>query len=376
MKHLWSRREAISAVGALGAGLAGARGEQVLPWRDLEPPPDNAGARFTDLAAVEGAVVPTDVFFVLQHGDVPRLDVSAWRLSVLGEVEREMELNLSELRSLGEVERLVCFECAGNGGTGRHGLVGNALFRGVPLAEVLARARPGAAAREVVFHGADAAEERLRGNVYPTRFARSLSVEDAFGEDVLLATEMNGEALRAEHGFPVRLVVPGWYGVAQVKWLTRIELLDRRFMGWYMAKDYVTVRGELVGGRVEHRATSVGRQRLKSVISRVVREEPGAPRYRIEGFAWNHGARILNVDVRIDDGAFRPASLAPSSSPHAWVPFTLQWRAPEPGRHRLVSRARDVHGVQPTAEEAARFKATPWENDGQVVREIEIPPQA
>jgi DMSO/TMAO reductase YedYZ molybdopterin-dependent catalytic subunit len=255
-----------------------------------------------------------------------------------------------------------------------HGLVGNAEFRGAPLRAVLEPLGIGSSAQEVVFEGADDAEERLRGNSYPARFARSLPLRDALDDDVLLAHEMNGEPLSAEHGFPLRLVVPGWYGVAQVKWLSRIELLDSRFMGWFMAKDYVTVRGTSIDGRVEHRATSVGRQRLKSLVTRVTRSraEAGLPEYFIRGLVWNDGSPLLGVEISIDDGPFEPARVEPRNSRFAWTSFRSSWKSPAPGRHRLVSRARDAKGSQPTEEEASRFKATPWENDGQVVREIVI----
>jgi hypothetical protein len=257
-----------------------------------------------------------------------------------------------------------------------HGLVGNAEFRGAPLRAVLEPLGIGSSAQEVVFEGADDAEERLRGNSYPARFARSLPVRDALGDDVLLAYEMNGEPLSAEHGFPLRLVVPGWYGVAQVKWLSRIEVLDSRFMGWFMAKDYVTVRGASIDGRVEHRATSVGRQRLKSLVTRVSRTRAaGLPEYSVRGLVWNDGTPLLGVEISIDEGPFEPALVEPRNSRFAWTSFRSSWKSPAPGRHRLVSRARDAKGSQPTEEEASRFKATPWENDGQVVRELVISDQ-
>jgi len=372
-----TRREALERLGVLGfAATSTSQEEQTLPWADLtEAPASRNGVRFTELASIEKSVVPSEAFFVLQHGGIPELDPESFLLTLAGEVERPIVVDIDAIRALPKRERTVCFECAGNAGVGRHGLVGNASWGGVALATLLREAGVKPGARDIVFYGADEAEERLRGRTYPARFARSLPLVDALDDNVLLAYEMNGEPLSVEHGFPLRLIVPGWYGIAQVKWLTRIEVLDHRFMGWFMAKEYVSLRGEMIAGRIEHRAISVGRQRLKSVIARVTRRRAsgGGWRYRIHGFAWNAGAEIARVEVRIDDGSFQPAELKRPGSRFAWTRFRVEWEAATPGRHRLVSRARDDEGVQPTTEAASRYKATPWENDGQVVREIEIP---
>jgi DMSO/TMAO reductase YedYZ molybdopterin-dependent catalytic subunit len=361
----------MTALSLARAGLT--QDEQTLPWSDLPPLPPSSGTaiRFTDLAALRGFTVPNDQFFVLQHGGVPQLDRNRFRLRIEGELERAVELSFDDIEAMSKKELTVCFECAGNAGVGSHGLVGNALWGGTPLVTLLRELGIRPRAREVVFYGADVSEERLRGNSYPARFARSLPVADALDEDVLLAYEMNGEALSAEHGFPLRLVVPGWYGVAHVKWLERIEVVDHRFMGRYMSKEYVTLRGARVDGEVVHRATSVGRQKLKSVIARVTRRPND--RYIIHGFGWNDGSEIESIEVRIDDGPFVPAELERPGSRFAWTPFRREWTRPEKGLHRLVSRAVDASHVQPTTEDASMYKATPWENNGQVERAIEIP---
>ena len=359
-----------------GAGFLQSDDEETLPWADLpEPlaPGARPGIRFYDLTRLRAPITSNPDFFLLQHGEVPRLDASRWRLAVGGLVEKPVELLLSGLQRRQKAEVTTCIECAGNGGYGMHGLVGNARWAGVPLAPVLDELgiRPGA--REVVFTGADPATERLRGEEYPSRFARSLPLSEARDPGILLAYEMNGEPLPVEHGYPLRLIVPGWYGVAQVKWLERIELIDRPFMGWYMAKDYVTLRGEDRGGRIEYQATSVAKMKLKSIITRVTRRRfsKGADRYTICGAAWGNGARIRSVEIRIDGDEFRPAELEPPSSPFAWTLFHLRWRNPAPGPHTLVSRATDADDrTQPTEEEARRGKVTPWENNGQVARRI------
>ena len=223
----------------------------------------------------------------------------------------------------------------------------------------------------MVFFGADGAEERLRGNRYPGRFARSLPVADALSPDVLLADTMNGEPLPREHGGPLRLIVPGFYGVAQVKWVERIEVWPSRFAGWFQAKDYVTVRGVETPSGILHTASAIGRMRLKSIVIRVERGR-GAD-LRIRGLAWNDGAsEITGVDVSVDEGPFAPAELLPATHVFGLRHFRMDWPAAAPGEHRLVSRARDARGAQPTEEEASRYKATPWENNGQVVRRIRL----
>ena len=373
MRQGLTRREILFHMAAMSLARGGlSQDEQTLPWSDLPPPPNSsAGARFTDLATIRGFTVPNSQFFVLQHGGIPQLERDRFEMRLEGELERELTLSFDEIEALPKKELTVCFECAGNAGVGSHGLVGNALWGGTPLATLLRELGVRPNARDVVFYGADVSVERLRGNSYPARFARSLPVADALGEDVLLAYEMNGEALSAEHGFPLRLVVPGWYGVAQVKWLERIEVVDHRFMGRYMSKEYVTLRGARVDGEVVHRATSVGRQKLKSVITRVTRRPDD--RYVIHGFGWSDGSELESIEVRIDEGPFLPAELVRSVSRFAWTPFRREWMGPDKGRHRLVSRAVDASHIQPTTEDASMYKATPWENDGQVVREIEIP---
>jgi DMSO/TMAO reductase YedYZ molybdopterin-dependent catalytic subunit len=347
--------------------------EEILPWADLPssfPPPARPGVRYTDLAKITTRHVPASEFFVLQHHEIPRIAPDSWTLRVSGCERPEVALTLPEIVNRPSRRIAAAFECAGNGGVGMQGLVGSAEWDGLPLASLLRELGVPKETREAVFVGADGAEERLRGNRYPSRFARSLPLADALGDDVLLAYRMNGEPLLAEHGAPLRLLVPGWYGVSQVKWLERIELSPSRFMGWFMAKEYVTVRGLRRGEEIEHRATSVGRMRLKSVLTRVVRQGPDD--LRIEGLAWSDGTAVDAVEVRIDEGIWEPASLEQALSPYDWIRFTLPWVLPSPGEHRLVSRARAGTRIQPTEAESSELKATPWENDGQFARRIVV----
>ena len=369
-----NRRSALAALAVSAAAypfrVSGSQGG-LLPWSDLEPLPPGTRARYTDLARITRDVVPNDEFFVLHHGEVPDLEAPQFRLAVgRKDIPPAATFTLEDLTRLPRTESVVAFECCGNGGIGMHGLVGAARWGGVPLAPLIQELL-GPAAREVVFFGADHAEERLRGNRYPGRFARSLPVADALSPHVLLADSMNGEPLPREHGGPLRLVVPGFYGVSQVKWVERIEVWPSRFAGWYQAKDYVTVRGVETPSGILHTASAIGRMRLKSIVTRVERTD--GPDLRIHGLVWNGGAlEISGVEVAVDGGPFRTAELLPAIHPFGFRHFHMTWPSPAAGEHRLVARARDAGGLQPTQEEASRYKATPWENNGQMVRRIRI----
>ena len=370
-----NRRRVLAALTASAVAVPfPVRGNQsrLLPWSDIQPLPPGTRARYTDLGRITGDVVPNGEFFVLHHGELPELVASEYRLAIGMHAAAPLRtLSLAEVARLPRRKSVVAFECCGNGGVGMHGLVGAALWGGVPLAPLL-DGLIGPDSREVVFFGADPADERLRGNRYPGRFARSLPVTDALAPGVLLADSMNGVPLPPEHGGPLRLIVPGWYGVSQVKWVERIEVWPTRFAGWYQAKDYVTVRGVQTPSGVLHTATAIGRMRLKSLVTRV-ELGPGSD-LTVRGLAWNDGrAEIAGIEVRVDGGRFREAELAPSAHRYGFRHFRLRWPAPSRGEHTLVSRALDRTGaVQPTAEEASRYKATPWENDGQVVRRIRL----
>src|SRR5207247_7748237 len=153
---------------------------------------------------------------------------------------------------------------------------------------------------EVIFIGVDKKAEKIREKEYPQNFARSLHVSDAMRDDLLLAYEFNGEPLTQEHGFPLRLIVPGWFGISWVKWLDRIEVLDRRYMSKFMAQEYVTLRGEERGEKTIWRLTSVGPMDIKSIIARAMRLRDGT--IRLTGAAWDDGTPIKTVEVKIDEG--------------------------------------------------------------------------
>jgi DMSO/TMAO reductase YedYZ molybdopterin-dependent catalytic subunit len=182
---------------------------------------------------------------------------------------------------------------------------------------------------------------------------------------------MNGKPLPHEHGGPVRLVVPGWYGIAWVKWLTGIEARDRRLMTRFIAKDYVTVRGEEHNGKTLWRQTSVGPMNVKSSAAPVVKRAGGE--HVVSGAAWTQGT-IAKVEVRVDDGPWVEAKLDENKTPHTWTFWSYEWKGAAPGEHTIVSRATDSRGrVQPTAEDPEiKLKRTYWEAYAQFPRRIRI----
>jgi DMSO/TMAO reductase YedYZ molybdopterin-dependent catalytic subunit len=188
--------------------------------------------------------------------------------------------------------------------------------------------------------------------------------------DNILAYEMNGAPLPQSNGFPLRLIAPGWYGVANVKWLDRIEVRDTPVLGRFMARDYVSLREVQRDGKIVGIETSVGPSLLKSVPAKVTRQ---GDRYHIVGAAW--GAPIAKVEVRIDDGPWTAASIDRSEeADHAWRIWSFDWDRPSPGQHRITSRAVDFAGrVQPAMDDPEiANKRTYWESNGQVTRRVGV----
>jgi DMSO/TMAO reductase YedYZ molybdopterin-dependent catalytic subunit len=357
--------------------------------------------------ALDSWLTPADEFFVVSHYGQPALDARDWRLGIAGLVSRPQSLTLADLEARPRREVTFTMECSGNTGLPfLTGAVGNARWAGTPLAPILKHAGVLRQGIEVVFWGADSGEVTIRDNsgvidpdnngvvgprgsgtvvsdggggldlTITERFARSMSLEDAMKADNLLCYEMNGAPLLREHGFPVRLIAPGWYGVANVKWLTRIEVRESRYQGRFMARDYVTFREEVRDGETVWTFTSVTHDRLKSAPAKVTRR---GERYAVMGAAW--GAPIAAVEVRIDDGPWmaarltrqRPRSLTRSS--FAWRFWTFDWGKPAAGEHSISSRALDVDGnVQPSPDDPyLAGKVTFWESNGQITRRVVIP---
>ena len=377
-----SRRDALVQGGAAVAGLALFRSEVaarlvpvssqevVIPWLDAPERPANSDVNTLDWTELDSWVTPTEDLFRVGHYGRPEISEAGWSLEVGGRVRNPVTLSLSEIRSRPRAEVVYTMECAGNRGFSSFiGAVHNARWGGTPLAPILEEAGVLEDGIEVVFFGHDEGEEEIRGVTVTQNFARSLSIEDAMDPALLLCYEVNGEPLPTAHGFPLRLIAPGWYGVANVKWLKRIEVRDRRFMGRFMGRDYVTLRQEEIGGEMVWTETSVGRTRINSIPAKVTLADG---RYRIRGAAW--GAAIAAVEVKIDDGAWQRAALGEGrEDPHSWTFWELHWEATD-GEHTITSRARDVDGnVQPVSTQLEMTsKQTYWESNSQVTRRIRI----
>jgi DMSO/TMAO reductase YedYZ molybdopterin-dependent catalytic subunit len=312
----------------------------------------------TPLGQVRGWVTPNRLFFVRNHFPVPEVDLGSWRLRVGGLVDRSAEWTWDELAALPERTVFATVECAGNGRSFLQpkepgvpwgaGAIGHAEWTGVPLRRVLERAglRPGAA--EVLFEGLDRGSEP--DHPEPMPFARSLPLAKALHPDTLLATRMNGEPLEPSHGFPVRLFVPGWYGVASVKWLGRVEVLDRPFRGYFQSTKYTVRRNGPDGTQ----AVSVGPMTVKS---EVVRPHPGdvlgLGTNRVFGVAWAGEEAVAAVEVSTDGGlTWARADLLGPQAPYSWTLWEYLWEAAEPGEHVLLARAVSAGGlVQPPAHD-------------------------
>jgi DMSO/TMAO reductase YedYZ molybdopterin-dependent catalytic subunit len=206
------------------------------------------------------------------------------------------------------------------------------------------------------------------------QFARSITLENAMKPEPMLAWALNGKPLDREHGAPLRVIMPGWYGVANVKWLAEIHLQENRFLGNFQARWYRTVRavggsGELTDADTQFVETEVTRMNLKSVIGRVRKTGDS---HQVLGFVLNDGTPLRSVEVKIDEGPWQKATLDPSNTQFSWKMFSYRWDGAIPGEHTIVSRATDAKGaVQPTAAELAR-KKTFLEDNSQFPRKVRI----
>ena len=277
-----------------------------------------------------------------------------------GLVERPLSLSLDELRKMRSTELVAGFECSGN----RRPLQGLVEQRPLDRRAAARGARAGAASsrrrREFVFFGADRGKEEVEWRTQKfeieQQFGRSLPRDKALSAEPLLAYAMNGEPLTVHQGFPLRLLVPGWYGVANVKWLSEIHVQEDDYLGKYQARWYRTLRGEMINGEMKWTERAITHMQLKSYIARVTK--PG-DQHKVLGIVLNDGTPLKSVEVRVDDGPWQQATLDPATTgKYSWKLFTYTWTGATPGEHTLVSRVTDATGqVQPTAEDLANKKS-------------------
>jgi DMSO/TMAO reductase YedYZ molybdopterin-dependent catalytic subunit len=324
--------------------------EGPLTFEELQLAARNRGL---PLEALRYDVTPSGLHYLLVHFDIPAVDPSAWRLEVGGAVERPLALTLDELRARPPVTLPVTIECAGNGRARLYPrpisqpwlneAVSTARWTGTPLRGLLDEAGVAPGAVELVFTGADHGVEKG----YEHDYARSLTVEEAGRPEVLLAYEMNGAPLEPQHGAPLRLLVPGWYGMTQVKWLRRIEAVTRPFDGYQQRVAYWYRQTPEEPGipvtRIRPRALMIP-PGFPDFLTRRRTVERGA--VTLAGRAWSGGGAVTRVEVAVD-GQWSEAALEAPVGRFAWRRWTCPWEA-VPGEHLLTCRATDESGeVQP-----------------------------
>lgn len=314
--------------------------------------------------ALDGFITRNEDFFVRCHFPIPEIPRDTWRLKIAGEVQHSLELKWDDLRAMPETSVTATIECAGNGrvfltpkvdgAQWERGAVGNAVWTGVRLAEVLQRAGLTASAREVILSGADRGEiesaPRPGGEIH---YARSLSIAKA-SDDVLLAWRMNGQDLSSAHGFPLRAIVPGWYGMASVKWLSAITVTATPFHGYYQSVDYAYWQRETG----EPSLVPITEMLVKAQIARPGPAErvPVGQAYCVRGAAWSGEAEITRVEISLDGGkTWQETRLDEKTDRHAWRLWEFPWQPEQRGRATLMVRATDAKGrTQPTQRDADR----------------------
>ncbi len=314
------------------------------------------------LEALRYDITPTGLHYLVIHWDIPAADADAWSVRIGGRVERPLDLSLASIRARPQRTVTVTLECAGNGRSLLEPrplsvpwlleAIGTATWTGTSVWPILEEAGVAPDAAEIVFRGTD---RGIQGDVEQD-YERALTLEEVRRPEVILAWEMNGRPLEPQHGYPLRLIVPGWYGMTSVKWLTSIEAISGSFEGFQQASAYRYQRDEDDPGE------PVTRMRVRSLMI-----PPGIPDFftrrrivdagtvRLAGRAWSGVADVARVEVGID-GDWHEAALEPAIGDFAWRGWSYDWAA-TPGDHELACRATDAAGRTQPGE-------IPWNYQG------------
>ena len=340
--------------------------------------PTNEGGRSfsSPPKALQTEITPNELFYVRNHWKgAPEIDTASYRLAVDGEVDNPICLTYDEIRAMPVRRFQVTFECCGNGpvpeywarqtrsvmeSVSGHGIMGNAEWAGVPLARVLDMASVKPSAVSVVFEGADHGPDEVAGDPPDVIYERSLPVDKATHPDTLLAYEMNGEDLPPLHGYPLRLVAPGWYGMCSVKWLVGIRILDHEFEGFYQKERYRVLNGP----DADTTYTYLTRMKVKSIITAPsIGETVAEGRYVVSGAAWSGEEEVARVEVSTDGGAtWRESRLLPRSG-YSWYRWEYPWEIPGPGSYVLMSRATNACGETQPMEFPNRWDGLGYGNN-------------
>jgi len=306
------------------------------------------------LASIEGSVTPPDLFFVRDHFREPELSLDSWKLAVEGRVARRLELSLADLLESSTRKMEAVLECAGNAAGGA--AVGNGLWEGVPLSDLLQQAGVRPEATKVLLEGADSGRLLQDSPEFP--YTQLVPIEKCRQPESMVAMKLEGRLLPRKNGFPARALFPGWYAMDSVKWLRRIVVLGpddppQAFQASGMSKLYNRVLETGPGTRTVKRVTAV---QVKSEIAWPADQAKlPAARHAVRGFAWSGGGAVRAVDFSFDGGlTWNSAKLEQAPKPFAWVGWSFSWAA-APGVHVLMSRATDeAGGRQPLRREAGR----------------------
>lgn len=326
---------------------------QVMP-ENLESPINN----------VLSWITPTEMYYARNHLPYPTIQMQSWALNLSGEVEKPLNFTYEQLIQMPQVRKFVTMECSGNkralmeppvpGEQWQIGAVGNAKWTGVPLTYILDQAKLKETAVELIFTGADSG---IRPDMdAPVNFERSLPLDRSLMAECILALKMNDEPIPHKHGFPVRLIVPGWYGMAHVKWVSSINATSMPFKGPFQAIDYVYITNE---GDYRN-AVPVTEMKVNSIITWPSKgEKVHLGQHTVRGLAWTGKGTIDKVEVSSDNGTtWNPAQLTSSEhEQYTWTFWEYPWNITAPGHYLLLARAYDSYGnVQP--------EAAPWNAKG------------